>query len=417
MLKQIWNKHKDIYHKEGFLSLIKILLHSTKKRVLTPIENFLLKRATNTKTDERTIIFQSEGDFCDNARALYEYMLQNGYGKKYKLIWFVNHPEKLIRYKNPQVKFVKFPPENKKEEIKVSYYKNKAKFFFFTHPAWLSSWKKDQKVVNLSHGCGCKKGKSNLNIGELFDIDFTIGKFHTNVESACFGCRQNKLLDLGYSRNDILVNQKKVKLQDKNKTIIWMPTFRKCYNPDISENYIQNETGLPLVETDKLMNELDQFLISKNVKILLKAHHLSVALPVFQKHFQNVEVITDDILLQNGKQLYELVAETDALITDYSSIAYDYLLLDRPIAYILSDYEEYEQSRGFSFPNPKEYMPGAHIYKFAELLSFIESLTKNEDEFAEARAKIRNIVLSYTDGKSSERILNYLNIFKSSKII
>ena len=411
MLKQIWNKHKDIYHKEGFFSLIKVLLHSTKKRALAPIEKFLLKRATNTKTDERTIIFQSEGDFCDNARALYEYMLQNDYGKKYKLIWFVNDPEKLNKYKNPQVKFVKFPASNKKEEIIIQYYKNRAKFFFFTHPSWLKSWKKDQKVTNLSHGCGCKKGKS-LKIGELFDIDFTIGKFHTNVESACFGCTPDKLLDLGYSRNDILINQKKANLQNKQKTIIWMPTFRKCNNDSLSEDYIHNETGLPLIETNSLMNELDQFLITKNIKILLKVHHLQALLPVFRKHFQNIELIMDDIFLQNGKQLYELVAETDALITDYSSIAYDYLLLDRPIGFILSDYEEYEKSRGFSFHNPKEYMPGPHIYKFEELLSFINSIAENQDDFVAEREKIRNLTHTYTDGKSSERILNYLNITK-----
>lgn len=412
MLKQIWDKHKDIYHKEGFFSLIQVLLRSTKKRILAPIEKFLLKWATNTKTDEKTIIFQSEGDFCDNARALYEYMLANGYGKKYQLIWFVNNPKKLNKYKNSQVKFVKFPVSNKKEEIILQYYKNKAKIFFFTHPAWLSSWKKDQKVINLSHGCGCKKAKGNFHIGNLFDIDFTIGKFHTNVESACFGCNPNKLLDLGYPRNDILIDPKIIRDSTCQKTIIWMPTYRNCYNPNLSENYINNETGLPLVDTSQHMLELDNFLTLKGVKILLKIHHLSAELPVFKQHFKNIEIVLDDLLLQNGKQLYELVAETDALITDYSSIAFDYLLLDRPIAYILSDYEEYEKSRGFSFPNPKEYMPGVHVYKFAELLSFIESISKNEDYFSKERAKIRKIIHTYTDGKSSERILNYLNITK-----
>ena len=82
MLKQIWDKHKDIYQQEGLCSLIVVLFRSTKKRFLNPIEKLLFKLASETKTDAKTIIFQSEGDFCDNARALYEYMLANGYGKK-----------------------------------------------------------------------------------------------------------------------------------------------------------------------------------------------------------------------------------------------------------------------------------------------------------------------------------------------
>lgn len=412
MFKQIWDKHKDIYREEGLLSLIKILLHSTKKRISTPIEKFLLKWATNTKTDEKTIIFQSEGDFCDNARALYEYMLANGYGKKYQLIWLVNNPKKLNKYKNSQVKFVKFPASNKKEEIILQYYKNKAKYFFFTHPSWLSSWKKDQMVINLFHGCGFKKSKSNIKIGNFYDICFVLGKFFIETEAVFYACSPSKFLDLGFSRNDILINQKAANQQNKQKTIIWMPTFRQSNSAIISENYINNETGLPLVDTNQRMLELDNFLILKGVKILLKIHHLSAELPVFKQHFKNIEIVMDDLLLQNSKQLYELVAETDALLTDYSSIAYDYLLLDRPIGFILADYDEYGQSRGFSISNWKEYMPGQHIYKFEELLFFIDSIVENKDDFAAERAKIRNLVYTYADSKSSERILNYLNITK-----
>lgn len=412
MLKQIWDKHKDIYQQEGLCSLIVVLFRSTKKRFLNPIEKLLFKLASETKTDAKTIIFQSEGDFCDNARALYEYMLANGYGKKYQLIWLVSNPKNLTQYKNSCVKFVKFPPDNRKENILFTYYKNKAKFFFFTHPNWMSSWKKDQTVVNLWHGCGCKKSKGGIKIDDFFDIGFTIGKFYTTIVSACFGCNTSKLLDIGYPRNDILTTPKVTHDSTRQKTIIWMPTFRKCNNAAISENYINTGTGLPLVETNKVMDELDNFLVLKNAKILLKVHHLQANLLIFKRHFKNIEIITDEMFLQSGRQLYELLAETDALITDYSSVSHDYLLADKPIAFILSDYEDYEKSRGFVFPDPKKYMPGKHIYKLDELLSFIESVVKNEDGFSAERAKIRNLVYTYADGKSSERILNYLNISK-----
>lgn len=411
MLKQIWDKHKEIFYKEGLWYLVIVLLRSAKRRLLTPVENLFFYLIYKTKTNEKTIIFQSHGDFWDNARALYEYMLKNGYGQKYKLIWFVSDPNKLTQYKNSDVKFITFPYHNKKEEMIFTYYKNKAKYFFFTHPGgWIVPWKNDQTVINLSHGCGFKKAKGNLKIGEFFDIGFTIGKFHIDIESVCFGCNKNKLLHFGYSRNDILIRQKYSNFSKKIKTIVWMPTFRKSYIESISEDYLENETGLPLIETNRQLSDFDTFLKLKGVRILLKIHHLQSEIPILRSDFQNIDIITDDVLLKNGQQLYELVAQTDALITDYSSIAFDYLLLDKPIAFILSDYDEYAKSRSFSIANPKDYMPGPHIYKFEELLSFIESISRNEDNFYTEREKIKNLAHTYTDGKSSERILNYLNI-------
>ena len=66
-------------------------------------------------------------------------------------------------------------------------------------------------------------------------------------------------------------------------------------------------------------------------------------------------------------QLYELIGISDALISDYSSVAVDYLLLDRPLGYVLADYEIYREKRGFVFEDPLEYMPGEKIYNACDL--------------------------------------------------
>lgn len=67
---------------------------------------------------------------------------------------------------------------------------------------------------------------------------------------------------------------------------------------------------------------------------------------------------------------------SDALITDYSSVCVDYLIVDKPIAYTLDDYEVYKQTRGFVFEDPHEYMPGHHLYRFSDLERLLLLLLK-----------------------------------------
>ena len=53
-------------------------------------------------------------------------------------------------------------------------------------------------------------------------------------------------------------------------------------------------------------------------------------------------------------KLYELIGISDGLLSDYSSVAVDYLLLDRPLGYVLADYNIYKEKRGFVFEDPLE---------------------------------------------------------------
>lgn len=57
------------------------------------------------------------------------------------------------------------------------------------------------------------------------------------------------------------------------------------------------------------------------------------------------------------------------MVSDYSSIVYDYLLLNRPVVYLLPDFEEYKNAKGFVFHNISLYMPGEKVYDFKNLLS------------------------------------------------
>ena len=89
-----------------------------------------------------------------------------------------------------------------------------------------------------------------------------------------------------------------------------------------------------------------------------------------------------------GIWLYEMVGVCDALISDYSSIAVDFMLLDRPLGYVLTDLECYRETRGFVFENPEEYMPGAKLYDLSDLENFVCDISEGKDPFKEERRKL-----------------------------
>ena len=97
----------------------------------------------------------------------------------------------------------------------------------------------------------------------------------------------------------------------------------------------------------------------------------------------------NQVLRKEDVNLYELLAKTDALLTDYSSVAIDYLLLDRPMGFILTDFDEYEKARSWCYDNVKDYMPGHHIYKKEDLNQFISDVAEGKDPYRDARAKVR----------------------------
>ena len=92
-----------------------------------------------------------------------------------------------------------------------------------------------------------------------------------------------------------------------------------------------------------------------------------------------------------------IILSRDALITDYSSIAVDYLLLDKPIAFTLDDYEEYKQLRGFVFKDALAYMPGHHVFETDQLEAFFDDICAGNDRYRDDRRRLMPRMQNPTD--------------------
>ena len=85
-------------------------------------------------------------------------------------------------------------------------------------------------------------------------------------------------------------------------------------------------------------------------------------------------------------------------------------MLNRPICYVLDDYEDYKNTRGFVFENPLEYMPGQKAYVKEDLFTFIDDVANGVDSYFEERKNVNVRVNKYSDGKNCERVIKIAGI-------
>lgn len=391
------------------LKKIKIAICSKYKSFIKYKEDKIkLEAIKNTIVDKKTILFESEGDFTDNARVLYEYMIANNINKKYKIIWIVDNPQ---MYDKPlNVEFLSRKIKTKKDIYNFYSKVGSAKYLFFTHPYWYKEKKSDQIIINLWHGIPLKDGRNDIH--ETFDYLIIPSKFSKELFQKFIGAKDEQCLILGTPRNDLLFCQsdpisKIINNSKQAKNIIVMTTFKQ--GAYIKDSNIVYPFVLPFINDKKDLINLNYHLKENNINLIIKIHHLQKMELIDKINLSNVVYIEDEELNAKNIQLYELVGKTDALLTDYSSIMFDYLLTNKPIGYFINDLEEYRKNRGFLVDNIYEYMIGPKIENKQEFYEFINQVKENKDGFKNERNNLMKKMHKYKND-NCKRILEYFKI-------
>ena len=162
--------------------------------------------------------------------------------------------------------------------------------------------------------------------------------------------------------------------------------------------------------TEDKLERLNELLQIKDVFLIVKLHPFQNRKTVNCGEYSNIRLVENEELVAHDIPVNRLLGMADALISDYSSAAVDYMLMDRPIAFMLEDVEEYEQSRGFVFDNIREWLPGKEIFCFEEICAFVEEVAAGQDKAAEKRRMLRQKMHRFCDDHSCRRILEALEI-------
>jgi CDP-glycerol glycerophosphotransferase (TagB/SpsB family) len=119
-------------------------------------------------------------------------------------------------------------------------------------------------------------------------------------------------------------------------------------------------------------------------------------------------VLTDQKLRDMGIDFYQLLSLTDALVTDYSSIYADYLLLDRPMVFVPADEDFFNEQRGLLLNPYDVWMPGPKCRNQQQLQDEISHSLEDSAYFQHERQFLRGVFHRFTDGKSTERVANFI---------
>lgn len=273
----------------------------------------------------------------------------------------------------------------------------KAKYVFITHgPGDIAyAWYSPRKiVVYVGHGIPLKTlFYAYLPMHEFSQILYKIelNQYAYIVASSiadqqklalCFNKNISNVLVTGLPRNEILIENRHI----KEKKILYAPTFREYGATEF----------FPFSDVD--LNQLNQFLVHYDRQLYLRGHlHMKDVLCV--NNYSHIKLL-DHV---NCPEIQNELATFEFLITDYSSIFVDFLLLERPIIYIPYDLDDYRKTHGFLY-NYEEVLAGPVVRSQKELEHQIRSFIINPKYFQDEIVRVKNLFHQYNDG-FSQRLL------------
>lgn len=360
----------------------------------------------------KIILFESHPDFSDNSFALYEELIRRGINRRYKIYWMKTFHDGKRYELPPNVHTFENDARTPGQMIRRAYVLNCSRYIIDCN-SFIYKRRKKQVRIHLGHGMPIKIDlEYSRKFGEC-DKYMIQSAFWKKIYEEKLYVPEHVLCDLGYPRNDVLVNRRPAgKWEDSvsgfQKVILWMPTYRqhRLHMEKAMEN--PYPYGMPCVHDKQELDRLGTVLEEENILILFRPHPVQ-ELSVFEKeHFPNIVIADDEYLQASELTLYELLGHTDGLITDYSSVYFDYLLTDRPIALTIEDREEYFQHFTLAFPDYKEYIKGFYVEEMDELLQFIRETASGTDSARQERMEAKRMFHTDTDGRSAVKIADML---------
>lgn len=350
-------------------------------------------------------------DFEDNALALERGLNQTGLSKVVLLVTGIPvNPGFSLGAKTRLVR---------KNSLKGAWCFLSARYVFFTHRCFIFRFPANVVSVNVWHGMPIKKIGWLLEGNRGYDSKYALATSDFWAEVVHKSLRPlDKTLVTGLPRNDQLFAGgedywERLGLAAKiasNKVIGWLPTYRKSVIGEIRVDGRESENvfGLAGVSAEQLNERLREW----GGFAIVKPHPM--AKPAGHCQLSNLLIIDDAWLSRRATSLYELLGKCDLLATDMSSVAVDYLILDRPLIHLIGDLSAYRASRGFSIEPVEDYLAGPLVTDAEELFVELEKLLRGLDFHRNRRQAIRKIFHQQPDGYATARILSSLQLLPAA---
>lgn len=266
--------------------------------------------------------------------------------------------------------------------------------------------KADQKYLNTWHGIAYKAlGRTEDSplgaAGSVYNLlqathVLTPCPFMTETELSRFSLRgvfSGSMAEIGYPRQDLTLNmphdrasriKEELKLDPSKKTVLYAPTWR-------------GNKGTARFDAEQLEHDIAS-LTKLDANVIFQAHHIML------RHIKNVDygniIVPPANIVTN-----ELLAVVDLLISDYSSIFFDFLATGKPVVHYLYDYDAYAEERGLLLD--KSELPGPIVTTGAELVAKVSDLITDTFTPGVAYRRAQANFCPHDDGSASERVLRW----------
>lgn len=330
-----------------------------------------------TMENNNIVILNGSGRSGSNGYAFYKWLL-------------INHPEYNTTLIEP------WPSSHLKWETwqKIG----AARYVITTHQPF--KVRKHQINVQLWHGVPLKRmgtmanntryrdNKRNEKLWHKYaDIVSSSSDLYETLMSACMAIESKKYHKLGFPRLDLLdhpaIDKKRLlkdlfKTSDENAEIgIYMPTFRYELEDKSIMDKIKKGNFFAFADFDG--EKLNEELKKRHQYLLVKLHPYEMRLFAnFKSEYSNIAFLNNDYLFDHDYDLYELLADIDFLITDFSSIYFDYLHLNKPIVFVTNFLQQYKKIRGLLLSPYDEITPGISVNSQTELIKNLDHLDNQQ---------------------------------------
>ncbi|AUJ23973.1 CDP-glycerol glycerophosphotransferase family protein [Virgibacillus dokdonensis] len=363
--------------------------------------------------DKNLVIFESfhGKQFSDNPRAIYEYMRKHN--RNLDLVWSADRRH-INNFENKDIKYVRrFSVKWLLQMARANYWITNARLPLWIpkpkHTIYLQTWHgtplkrlaADMEEVHMP-GTNTSKYKENF-AREAGKWDYLISPnaYSTEIFKRAF-CYNKEIIESGYPRNDYLYNnndlseaarlKKGLEIDENKKVILYAPTWRD------NQFYRKGKYRFDLEFDLKKLKEA----FGHTHVIVLRLHYLVSE----QIDINDYKGFVYD--LSKHEDIRELYLISDLLITDYSSVFFDYANLKRPMLFFVYDIEEYRDTlRGFYF-NFEEKAPGPLVKTTDEIIYEIQKLEQNGFNRNENYQEFLERFCYLEDGNATKRVVQKL---------
>lgn len=382
------------------------------RKMYSIYRRLLYFRYSISKIDDKLVFFESYmgRSYACSPKAIYTEMLNNLKYNDYKFVWVYKNENNV--YKNERTIWVRYRTRN--------YYKyiSKAKYIISNSrlPEEVKK-RKGQIYLQTWHGTPFKRigydiidnTENALNTKKemikkykveekKFDYILSSCSYATDIIKSAFNIKNdNKILEFGYPRNDILftnfnidVIKNRYNIPLDKKVILYVPTWRDNQY-DSSIGYIYN----PEINFGYLRENLEDYVI------------------LYRKHyFVNNKINFDEYKgfvydVSHIEDINDLYLISDMMITDYSSCFFDFAILKKPIIFYMYDLDYYNNKlRGFYLDFNK--LPGDIVSDEKGIINIVKDLESYKNKYIDYMNKFNSIYNINNDGNSNKRVINYL---------